>query len=245
MIQENGELNNPDAWLIIPEFGVAPDEVDFEGFKFSVFGPDENRLLGESLIPLVSSARNLVRAQFSTMAELNAAEEDVLKLVTNDGQPVDDAVLDRVIDDMTSLQSACFLYMTVMSELKYVTWRSKDDQSSLEAPALLAAATLFEWGAHGPREAAKHRRRTNAANAMRDRPKAKSKFREAVMTAMKPHKLDNQAFKSFMQMWERAPLDGLRLSQHEGTENYRITDENGELGAKSYTWGSLGSMYSS
>jgi hypothetical protein len=205
MTQVLSECAHPDEWLVIPEFEVKPQVADFVGFEKHVYGPTGDLSRGESLIPLVAAARELIRVHFETMDDLKHVENEVLEMVAKGGVQADDAVIESAIEAMTESQSESFLYMTVKSELTFVTWRCDDDKLCFEVLAL-AASTLLAWVAHGPKEAAKHLRRTNSSNASMPRPAKRSGLKEAVLTAMKPHKENFDPFKIFLQNWSLGPI---------------------------------------
>ena len=236
-------LNDPNAWLTIPEFGVTPVDSEYKGFDLHVYGPNEDSSLGESLIPIVGTARDLVSKQFLTIAELDRVVEEVLGLITVDGKPAEDAVVEKAIDGMTDRQSTALLYETVMAELSFVIWRSTDRTKCIQVLAL-AATTLLEWAVHGPKEATRRTNGINRASAKLPRPSTRRPIRDAIMKAMKPHKKDFQAFKSFMQSWETDAINGLRLTEVNDTQSYIVSDENGDLGQETYRLGTLEVMYS-
>lgn len=64
---------DPDNWLRIPEFGVAPADVGFEGFALPIVTP---RTLEEpfatAMRDMVRTVRKLARAEFQTLEELRA-----------------------------------------------------------------------------------------------------------------------------------------------------------------------------
>jgi hypothetical protein len=243
MTQLIDALNEPNAWLTIPEFGVTPMDSDYKGFDLHVYGPDEDSSFGESLIPIVAVARDLVRKQFLTIAELDKVVEEVLDLVTVDGKPAEDSVVEKAIDGMSDRQSTALLYATVMAELSFLVWRSTDRTKCIQALAL-AAATLLEWTVHGPKETIRRTHGINRASAKLLRPSTKSPMRGAILKAMKPYKKDFQAFKSFMQSWEADAINGLRLTEVNDTQSYIVSDENGDLGQKTYKRDTLEVMYS-
>lgn len=76
------------------------------------------------------------------------------------------------------------------------------------------------------------------------RPKARSKFKVAVGTAMWDGKKHSQDFKTFMQMWELGHIGGMTVRAIKDSDKYRICDENGDLGEKTYTKLTLERMYS-
>ncbi len=76
------------------------------------------------------------------------------------------------------------------------------------------------------------------------RPNAKSEFREKISTAMGPYKREGRNFKDFMQMWQHNITSGLTAKTNDHRQTFVITDDEGDLGETTYTWGSLKVMYS-
>ncbi len=87
-------------------------------------------------------------------------------------------------------------------------------------------------------------RAQKSKSARLERPGAKSPLADAIRAAMKSHKASGQSFKDFMQMWGLGHLDGLRVESDGHGKNYMVLDENGDLGSRTYTWGTLEKMYS-
>jgi hypothetical protein len=70
---------DPDNWLRIPEFGVMPVDVMFEGFQFPIVHPAaKNHELMEELRSQVRRARKLAKRSYAKLAELRAAYIDVI-----------------------------------------------------------------------------------------------------------------------------------------------------------------------
>lgn len=116
----------------------------------------------------------------------------------------------------------------------------------LEAQRLFAVAQWIASHVAGYKIARKDKDRSDKAREVSrlPRPNAKSQFKVAVIAAMRPHKLDDQQFKSFMSMWRQGAIHGLTVKTVDNSENYMITDENGNLGEQSYKWTTLEAMYS-
>lgn len=116
----------------------------------------------------------------------------------------------------------------------------------LEAERLYAVAQWIAAHIAGYKIARKDKDRIDKAREVSKlpRPKAKSPFKEAVLAAMSNEKSSSQDFKTFMQRWRLGHIGGLTIKSTAGSDSYIITDENGELGQKTYTWGTLEKMYS-
>jgi hypothetical protein len=81
-------------------------------------------------------------------------------------------------------------------------------------------------------------------NSQQPRPRAVSKMAEAIKKAMKEGKTSGQSFKLFMATWAHGHIDGFTVKFIEASDEYLITDENGDLGQAHYTKGTLTRMYS-
>ncbi|MBA5606330.1 hypothetical protein H3H36_13315 [Duganella sp. FT3S] len=65
------DQQDPDNWLVIPEFNVAPLSVAFQGFAFSIVDPGmENFETADSIRYMLTAARMKIRTIFSTRKEL-------------------------------------------------------------------------------------------------------------------------------------------------------------------------------
>lgn len=229
-------LVNPDAWINIPEFGVMPSEVNYEGFSFPVVHATVDPF-SVNLMELIGVARKLAQREFKTLEELKEVYVRVLDVMIEEEE--------EGCTEWTARQSVSVMYMEFMERIKEARFPALQYQSKLLPLESLsnAALLLAWWGTHGAKAAAKLLSKRNSGNASMPRETAKSPFREAVISAMRPHKRGDQKFKSFMSMWEQDSIDGLTIKTHDH-KDYVITDENGDMGEQSYTWGSLESMYS-
>lgn len=76
-------LNDPDNWLVIPEFGVLPQVVNFEGFAHPIIGPgDADAGWRGSLRSTVGAARDEARRRFASLQALHDAR---LRVLTESG----------------------------------------------------------------------------------------------------------------------------------------------------------------
>ena len=100
---------DPDNWLEIPEFGVLPKDVDFQGFAFPRVAPGKagdglRRIIREH----VKTARYLIRKELLTLPEVRANYIQVLDMMGND--------LDVVKEiDASHAQTMSTFYMVLMS----------------------------------------------------------------------------------------------------------------------------------
>ena len=80
------DQQDPDNWLRIPEFGVMPGDVVFEGFAFPIVHPGAKYYeLMQELREKVGRARRLAKRSFATLAELRSVYIDVLDAFVLDG----------------------------------------------------------------------------------------------------------------------------------------------------------------
>ncbi|HYD75330.1 hypothetical protein [Ramlibacter sp.] len=71
--------NDPDNWLVIPEFGVLPQAVNFEGFASPIVGPDDSQAGWRgSIRRTVHAVRDEARRRFASLQALHDAGERVL-----------------------------------------------------------------------------------------------------------------------------------------------------------------------
>ena len=99
---------DPDNWFEIPEFGVLPKDVDFQGFAFPIVAPGKagdglRRIIREH----VKTARCLVRKELLTLKEVRANFLQVLDMM---GDDLDDV---REID-ASHAQAMSTFYMVLM-----------------------------------------------------------------------------------------------------------------------------------
>lgn len=66
--------NDPNNWLKVPEFGIAPEDVAFEGFSWPIVGPEGDPLdYLESVRGMVGVARTHAKLVFGSQAKLYEA----------------------------------------------------------------------------------------------------------------------------------------------------------------------------
>lgn len=116
----------------------------------------------------------------------------------------------------------------------------------LEAERLYAVAQWIAAHIAGYKIARKDKGRADKAREVSKlpRPNAVSPFKKAVIAAMRPYKRGDQTFQSFMATWQLGHINGLTVRTFDHKENFVITDEDGDLGKSTYSWGSLQVMYS-
>lgn len=76
------DRQDPHNFLVIPEFGVMPKSVDWEGFASPLVHPDvKDREVANSLrVALIAARRNVMR-NFKTLAEVKQLSDEVIKEV--------------------------------------------------------------------------------------------------------------------------------------------------------------------
>lgn len=90
---------DPDNWLSIPEFGVMPQDVFFEGFAFPIVTPQSKDLRArhENIRSLVKFVRSTIRTKFDSLGDVRAAHHRVFDVVfPEDGSDIDEAAMDRL-----------------------------------------------------------------------------------------------------------------------------------------------------
>ena len=77
------DQNDADNWLVIPEFGISPVDVDFKGFAFPILTPSSGQLRERhrNIRTLVTFIRSKIRGHFNTLADVRAAYLRVLDAV--------------------------------------------------------------------------------------------------------------------------------------------------------------------
>ena len=157
-------LVSPDAWIKIPEFGVMPSEVNYEGFSFPVIHATVNPF-SVNLMKLIGIARKLASREFKTLAELRQVYEGALDVMIEE--------VEEGSAEWTSRQSLSMIYMEFMRYIQEARAPVLKHQSNLEA--LSNAALLIAWcGTHGAKAAAKLLSKKNAGNASMPRPNARA-----------------------------------------------------------------------
>lgn len=111
---------DPDNWLSIPEFGVMPQDVAFEGFAFPIVNPGSKDLRErhENIRSLVKFTRANIRTKFESLVDVRDAHLRVLDVIA----PYDGSDLDEVAMDRLPYADKCAThYMFVMQSLESAT----------------------------------------------------------------------------------------------------------------------------
>lgn len=75
---------DPDNWLKIPEFGVPPQSVFFDGFAYPIVCPttsDDSYRLRRIVREHVTTARMLIRKEFETLLKVTESYSEVLDMM--------------------------------------------------------------------------------------------------------------------------------------------------------------------
>jgi hypothetical protein len=75
-------------------------------------------------------------------------------------------------------------------------------------------------------------------------PRRKDAFKAALSQAMHSRKAEMMPFKEFMQAWTLGHINGFTATTTPDAKAYMVRDENGDLGERRYTWGTLERMFS-
>lgn len=66
--------NDPDNWIVIPEFNVRPQDVEFRGFIYPIYAPKMlNPQFRLSIWEMVKAVRSQARKRFKSLADLKNA----------------------------------------------------------------------------------------------------------------------------------------------------------------------------
>lgn len=94
--------NDPNNWVQIPEFGVIPLDVEFEGFAFPILGPQISGI--EWRVPVwetVKIVRSIAQNRFGTLANLRNVVQSLQESAL---------LLDPAFDAFTPDQTLAFFY---------------------------------------------------------------------------------------------------------------------------------------
>jgi hypothetical protein len=121
-----------DNWFRIPEFGVKPEEVQFEGFAFPIVSPYMDHYEArQSVRNLVRVARQLIVREVSTVLEAKMEAIGALEALDTGKSP-------------TGRQAASLIYGYVVRGLEGAFSDFGDEHSRFEALAG-NAATIAQW----------------------------------------------------------------------------------------------------
>lgn len=149
---------DPDNWLEIPDFGILPLDVVFEGFAYPLVSTTlRGRALRVIIREQVKTARSLIRTQHLTLADVKANYLQVLDMMT-DG-------LETEKIDATPAQAMSTCYMVFMSSANQasqssyggyenvITARTIDRCYSEIAESEGAIRSLAEWSINAKTQA--------------------------------------------------------------------------------------------
>jgi len=69
---------DPDTWIVIPEFGVLPADVNGRGFDRPVCVPEIDESIQGPIWNIIGSMRFMAKGRFNSLADLYAANDRVL-----------------------------------------------------------------------------------------------------------------------------------------------------------------------
>lgn len=137
------ELLDADSWLEIPEFGVAPADVDFRGFAFPLPTQEGDLRVARMLSrTMVRAARAVVQKRFASLADTVAADRDLLGLA-------DESIMEPAAIEAAGLppQFVCaVLYRRMVESLKMALDSGSDfaDRLAMMADAGLQLTMLMQ-----------------------------------------------------------------------------------------------------
>ena len=110
------DQKDPDNWLVIPEFGVNPVDVSFEGFRSPIVTPSSKKLREqhENIRTLVKYIRDKIRETFNSVSDVRAAHLRVLDVVW----PADESIpKDQDLEALSREDKNATYYTLAMSFL--------------------------------------------------------------------------------------------------------------------------------
>ncbi len=163
-----GMANDPDAWIVIPEFDVLPANVNGRGFDRFVFVPEIDRSIQGPIWNIIGSMRTMAKKRFSSLAELSAVTDRVLASRKPAEKGTDD-------------EWFAYGYSNVFDLLE--RWHHTYPFNMLEASVMLAriaddVLAMFTGGPHDPKSIAELRSqfaRKGAVTKLANSPKQKEK----------------------------------------------------------------------
>lgn len=134
--QWESNQKDPDNWLRIPEFGVAPESVAYEGFWSPIVGPkgDPSGYLAD-VRNMVSAARRHVQSVIGTMAECRRVSIEAWSVDVDYDDPASGGV-----EAWTPQQVTIIRFDLVMDSFRRVV-ASSDRRPSMELVADLATGS--------------------------------------------------------------------------------------------------------
>ena len=223
-------LVNPDAWIKIPEFGVMPSEVNYEGFSFPVIHATVNPF-SVNLMKLIGTARTLARREFKTLKGLRETYQDALGVMRDDAT-------ESTSTPWTERQSASVVYSMFMLYIEAARAPVPTSPFNINKHEALsdAAVLITNWAMNGAKEAAKQISKRNAGNASMPRPKARDPLRERVKAIIGRERNKGHSLDEALHGWQNDQIDGLRLTYDREKNVYVVDDENAvEMVFKTFT----------
>lgn len=148
------DKNDPDCWLVVPEFGVLPQQVDYEGFLVALLIPEAPELTGPCRT-IVRAARKTLRSFFATKLDFIAAYSSAWEKLRESSVPYVDAQL-------TELESAAIVYGKISDGVsRILTAKGNVQPEDLARTSELVILWMSEGAAAAVKKISE-RNRTNA-----------------------------------------------------------------------------------
>lgn len=175
------DLENPNAWQKIPEFGVKPSEVNFVSFASSVFIPKLSREVSENLTCLIGAARGLAQREFKKYEDLQRSGAEALDVIFKAQDADPNWEISTAPYDLTDKQRAGVLYTFFALDVARITGVIATPNRRLEALAS-AASFVVRWATEGAEDTLKRMQERNAKNAKAPRPQAQTVDHQGVLS---------------------------------------------------------------
>lgn len=193
------DQNDPDNWLVIPEFNVNPQDVAFSGFRLPILGPEaDGREMKAAVRKMVSVVRTEARKRFNSQEYLLntflvAWKRDSDELArAGAGGYLPPLEMRRWSDDEQFGARYVWIFQSLKGCIRHYAKRELDVSLELMADAAAQVATLL---VNMPidAETRKALRSQQAANAV------------SVWMAIDPRQKDKQLVKDCWEQWRKFP----------------------------------------
>lgn len=163
-----GFANDPDAWIVIPEFNVFPKDVDGEGFDYYIRDPEIDESIREPIWNIIWFMRDKAKRRFASLSDLM-----VLFNRLHLGE--------KKFKDANEDEWYAYAYVCVFDILK--RWFHTHPRHKLDGSVLLAQLGeqilyMFSGGPHDPKSISDLRRdfaKKGAATKLANSPKQQEK----------------------------------------------------------------------
>jgi len=136
-----GMANDPDAWIVIPEFNVLPGDVDGEGFDCYVGGPEIDKSIQEPIWNIIWFMRDKAKRRFASLSDLMTLFNRL-------------HLGEKKMKDINEDEWYAYAYICVFDILE--RWFHTQPQHKLDGSVLLAQLSeqilyMFSGGPHDPK----------------------------------------------------------------------------------------------